>query len=334
MLGHLVSRACALGVSSLGALLASGLLLCSGTAEAAPHDGDCRPARVARDHCATSRSRDCPCASDPYPYSVRTDVRVRGGGSSWSVLRRYLPDNGAYIRQQYVKRYFLRRWPHVLTEGKEQETLEELLRERRPDERLSTEQTLALGMVRFHAGGYADAQTEFQQVLMARPRESRAQLGLAFCALMRHDWSGAAGSLEKLDELGELRGDDRLEDEGTFADTRAWERLRSSLTGYLGYRFTDTSAQLCAAWCALLVGEHRVARAHLAEARQWGHESPLLSSLERVLLPVDAQGEKPPPAPAEAAPAETPASIPEQAPRAPLRSAIIAIGGAAAAAGD
>lgn len=329
MLGHLVSRACALGAAFLGALVASGLLPASGTVEAAPHDGDCRPARAARDHCAPSRARECPCASDPYPYSVRTDVRVRGGGSSWSVLRRYLPDNGAYIRQQYVKRYFLRRWPHVLAEGREQEALDELLRERGPEERLSMEQTLALGMVRFHAGGYADAQTEFQKVLAVQPREPRAQLGVAFCALMRHDWNGAAAALLRLDELGELRSDDRLEEDGTFADTRAWERLRSGLTGYLGYRFTDTNAQLSAAWCAMLAGEQEVALAHLSEARHWGHESPLLRSLERSLLRDDAREKSVVPAPAEA-----PASTDEKALRAPVRSAIIAAGGAAAAAVD
>ncbi len=282
-----------------GSLTLAALAL-AGPVAAAPHDGECRPVRG----CDGRGARSCDGVGGTLPYVVRTDVRVRGGGSSWTVLRRYLPDRAAWVREHYVRRYFLRRWPAVLTQGREAEELENLFRERAATEApLTPGERLARATVEFYVGRYADAQAGFEQVLAAAPREPRAALGLALSSLLRHDWRATVAALGRLDGLGELRLDDRLAVEDAFGDREDWRQLRRALEGYLAYRPSDGPAQLCAAWSALLEDDARTARAHLDEGRPHAGDLPLFARLDQLLsaapapapAPADPAGDAPPP---------------------------------------
>jgi hypothetical protein len=207
------------------------------------------------------------------------------GGTSWAVLRRHLIDTRAFIREQYVRRYFLRRWPHVIAdlEGEQAEEAVERLLAPPADGAgpLPSERRLERAMLHFHAARYADAREDFLGVLAERPGEARARLGATLCACVRNDWSDAVKELTVLARAGELRADDRLDVEGSFSDPDRWETLREGLRGYVRYRFAERDAQMVFAWTGLLEGDADRARIHLGLARRFGAKGALVEALER-----------------------------------------------------
>jgi len=286
---------------------------------AAAHD-ECRPV-VPRAGCGCDLPPACPCRDGyGYGYGGRSSIDLTHvyaadrygrprGGTSWAVLRRHLVDNAAFIREQYVRRYFLRRWPHVIADLDAQaakETVEGLLAPREPGEGpLGWERRLERGMVHFHAARYSEAREDFASVLAERPGEARARMGSALCACVKNDWSAAARELAVLASAGEIRADDRLDVEGSWADPTRFDALREGLRGYVRYQFMESDAQQVVAWCALMEGDLAGARVHTRLARRWGAEGALQDVLERATA-----AEPPRPAPPAAPPTREPAPPP------------------------
>jgi hypothetical protein len=254
--------------------------------------------------------------------------RGRSYGTSWSVLRRYLPGAGRdEIRRAYVRSYFLRRFPFALGDDAEAGRIDALLAQ--ADEAgetpvaLPPEARLKRGMARFYVADYTGARTDFDAVLAARPDDARARYGRLFCAVCKSEWSTAARDLAALAAAGELKPDDRVAaGDAISQDADTFAGVVEGLRGYAKYRLTDGDAHLLAAWALAVSDREDDARIYARLARRWDAPAATLAVIERNLGLAPAAA----PAPVKA-PAETP--VPAPRPRGEAPGAVIAQAAAA-----
>jgi hypothetical protein len=235
-------------------------------------------------------------------YRLRSGCGCGGSyGTPWSVMRQYLAPDSVCGGHAHSRSWWIRRWPvrwasapgygdaHCTgTEACEADCPFAKAAAAEDDAKpIPTADRLVRGLERWRLGKTDAADEDFRAVLAAEPANARAEYGHLMCAAVRRDWTGAAGALRRLAELGELDAHDRLDLDDAGGVPFDPETFSASLETYCRWNFGETDAQVVCGWLLAATGNVDRARAHLHGALRFAEKDPAAT---KMLADLDESG--------------------------------------------